>query len=505
MSDWTSEALDRLDQLAVKVIGSDGAVTFWNNGSRRLHGPDGREAMGRDYVDLVAPPELRPLLREMIRRCLQTAQTPPACEMRLIGADGGEVIVWSNWVVRDRPGGGRELVVVEVDLTEFKLACQTQAERQRRLFGATKMAMVGDMIGGVSHHVNNALMVIQGSAELIRQGAPDEEMRSLAEQILQTTRQLTQVTGQLMAYTKQAKLATPPVDVHKVVHTVVETLSIDLDPAIELRTDLSAQTHVVMGDEAELHDALMNLGLNACQAITDGGIVTFATDEVELDRAVCDAYPYEVTPGPFLRLTVRDTGVGMDGHTLQRAFEPFFTTRPFGQGHGLGLAGVYGCMKMHRGAMHLTSAPEQGTEAQIFLPLSGAPEAADDARPRSDGAVLVADTDPAMRQAIATILTDGGYPVRVFATGAEAVEYYRTHGQDVALAIVDAALPDMAGHGVLQELKSINGAIDVLVSGGYLLAGDAQAALDDGASGFVTKPYQAAQVLDRVKKVLPPR
>jgi len=490
-----------LASVAVVVLSGDGAVRAWSAGAERLHGWRADEATGRDYADLVAPQETRVIIRQLILQSVDSGRTPGAFEMRFCHRDGQEQTAWTDWSVLAGPDGP-VLTIVAVDLTEWKAKQDQETTALRRRYGAQKMAMISDLVAGVSHHVNNALMVIQGSAEVLRQQARNEpEQVELADQILQTARQLAQVTSQLMAYGGETRQEPAPVDVHELIRSAVRTLAIDLDPSIELRTDLQAPQCVVMAQEGPLRAALRSLGLNACEAIEDGGRVTFATDAVELDPETCEAYPYAIEPGPFLRIAVRDTGVGMDGQTLQRAFDPFFTRKPFGQGSdGLGLAEIYGSIKVHGGAVHVSSAPGAGTEVEVFLPLSSS-EAVAPTASGGNGEVLAAEADPASRQALADIVNAAGFTARVFATGADAVTYAESHASGLVAAVVDMTAGEAAGAQTLAALRAVDRGLPILVSGGVLSAEQAQAVMESGAAGFLGKPYNREQVIERIEHV----
>ena len=504
--------LDQLESIAVKVVGRDGTVRLWSGGSGRLHGILADNAIGTDYVDLVVPPASRMLVRHLIEQSIDSQQAPEAFEMRLLRAGGEELSVWSHWSIRRSGIGDSEVMIVDVDITPVVERFERADVKRKQTAGAAKMAMIDELVGGISHHVNNALMVIQGSADMIRQqDAGSGETASLAEQILQTSRQLSQLTGNLLNYSRRQREHTAPVDVHNVLRSAAKALAVDLDPSVELRVEAAADQSVVMGDEGDLRSAVMSLALNACDAVGDsGGTVTLGTDLTTLEQDVCDGYPYELTAGRYLQVTVRDTGVGMDEQTLERAYEPFFTTKPFGQGNGLGLASVYGTVKAHRGAMHLSSSPGEGTVATVLLPLPDQPlqpapvVSVEPAATQTPGRreVIVAESDSSLREQLEAMLIEAGHVVRPFGSSVDAIDYCQAHSVVVGAAIVDLSLTRPDGRSVLRRLKEISGSIEVLVGGGMLSAGDFQGALDDGAAAVLSKPYERAQVLRQLQRAL---
>ncbi|HDZ20571.1 hypothetical protein LCGC14_0512900 [marine sediment metagenome] len=508
MASQGRQGLNRILDVSVKVLDADGLIRYWNSASERLHGYTSVEAVGRDFVDLIVPRKNRRLIRRLIREALLSGQTPDSFEVRLLHKDGSEVMALSNLAALSAGNGRRNLIAVDLAVSG---STQADAETSRlppHLYGAEKMEMISELVGNIAHHYNNALAVILGNAELIQQQDAGEDVAAFVAQILQSGRSATQLTSQLLSYVKANGAESTPVDVHRTIRTVVETLAMDLDLAVDIKQRLAAESCVIRGDEAALRSALLNLALNGCEAVADGGNVTFATDVTSLDEAYCRAYPYEIVPGRYLRVTVSDTGAGMDEQTLRRALEPFFTTKPFGQAPGLGLANVYGCIKMHRGAMHLLSEAGRGTTVELYLPMSDTAAAAGDVSEASidaDSVILLAEPDRGGREALAEMLTRAGYGVRALASGGEVIDAYRSDPSRVALAVVAMDLPEMTGCEVLVELKEIDPAVRVLLAGGAMDAGQVQAALDAGVDGFIPRPYRAEQVLERVAKILADR
>ncbi|MHC4561258.1 MAG: hybrid sensor histidine kinase/response regulator [Planctomycetota bacterium] len=504
--DLAGGGMAQVGGVAVKAIGPDGMICCWNRGSELLHGYSAGEAIGRDYVDLLVPPEMRRLAREVTRQALASGETPASHEARLLRKDGSGVSVWSSSQVLTLPDGQRRVVWVDVDLAELKRSHDQQDIVQQQLYGARKMEMIGHLIGGVAHHYNNALTVIQGNGEIIRKKwSDDRKLMELIDQVLEAAVGSAQLTSQLLSYTRMDTHESAEVDVHKTAADVVEALSADLGLETAIQTDLRADPSVIMADEAEVRSALMNLGLNACEAVSDGGDVRIDTDVVALDEDYCTAYPHDIEPGAYVRISIVDSGAGMEEQTLQRAFEPFFTTKPFGQGHGLGLASVYGCVKSHKGAIKLSSAPGKGSRADVFLPLADQSAAAGEAQaggPAARGAVMVVDDEEATRETVTMILNSAEYKVQTFADGAEAIDHYAQHVDDVSLVILDMIMPEMNGQETLAKLKQINPDVKVLLASGFMLASDVQSILDAGALGFLAKPYQAQEVLRLVTRVI---
>lgn len=496
LTDSLMTTLEGLEGLAVRAVGPSGKILRWNAGSERTFGYSATEAIGSDFAGLLVGPGIQALTRDVIAMAFVSGQTPSDCQMRLVHRDGSSVTVLTNWTLVGA-GEDRQLVMIDVNLTGLQ---HMQAGRQPHpdAAGTQKMAMIAELVGHLAHHYNNALAVIQGNAELLRMERPmDGDLLSLVDPILAAARRSAELTTQLMAYAEDGATFSQSVDVHGVIEAVAEDLLAEAGDDVRIVVQLRADSAVVAGGADELAAALGELGRNACQAVGDDGVVTIATETVRFDATDC---PPQVRPGEYLCVSVRDTGRGMDAEALQRAFEPFYTTQPFGQGDGLGLTRVYGCLKRHRGAIHLISTPGQGAEVRVYLPLAvrGAPAEDILAPPEAPGTIMIVDEEPPARKALVAMLTEAEYDVRSFASGAEAIEYYGRHHDDVSLVIVDFNLPDMAGPETLKRLQETNGHVKAMLSGGFLMVRSAQAALESGVIAFLAKPYDPQQVLPLV-------
>ncbi len=494
--------------LAVKVVGRDCDVRFWNRGCEKLYGFSADEAIGQDVVDLIFPSETRQVIRQAIGQGFRTGAALLGGETRTIAKDGtGRSVLMSVHIVSPSGAGGEQLMyLIDVDLSAIMNRQDEKALLQRQLHGARKMETVSHLIGGVAHHFNNALTVIQGNAEIIRKShAADEDLRELVEQILLATMVSSQLTSQLLSYSRLDNHAKMDVDVNALIESVVAELSAEIDPPPEIATDLRAAPATLEVDEKQLRSAMTNLGINAAEATAEGGQILVATEIVQLDEAFCASYPQEIHPGEYLCITVRDTGVGMDSQTLSRAFEPFFTTKPFGKGHGLGLASVYGCALSHNGAVDLTSEFGKGATVQLFLPLVQMPS--DDVERQigvvaKRGSVLIVDNEVSARHTLEEMLAGAGYEVSALGSGADAIKHYRTRADNIDLVVIDMNMPDLTGLETFRRLKEINPDVRGLLSSGLLLASDAQAILDEGAKGFLSKPYESAATMQQVARAV---
>jgi len=450
----------------------------------------------------------RPKLVNSLQRAIDDGE-PYDLELRLTTAQDRER--WVHTLCKPVIEDGKTVLLQGTfqDITERKQAEQERKHLEAQLRQAHKMEAVGQLAGGIAHDFNNILTAIMGNAELLKMDLPDgSEQSTSTDEIIKGAARAANLTRQLLAFARKGNREVTPVDIHNTVHQTVGILTHTIDRRIEIRLDLNASPSTVMGDPAQLQNALLNLGVNARDAMGDGGVLTFATRCMTLTRADCDEHPYELTPGDFLEITVTDTGSGIDQKTQKKIFEPFFTTKEIGKGTGLGLAGVYGCVRSHDGSVSVSSKPNCGATFTILLPLANAdaPAAggavASDQPIRGTGHVLVVDDEDSVREFVRTSLQNLGYTVSTCPDGAEGIDYYREHHQEIDLIILDLIMPRMSGQDAFGEIKRIDANAKVLVSSGFSHTQATRQMLDKGALGLLSKPFQITELAQAVAKYI---
>jgi signal transduction histidine kinase/CheY-like chemotaxis protein len=396
------------------------------------------------------------------------------------------------------------------------------AERRaldERLRRAEKLEGIGRLAGGVAHDFNNQLTGILAGADHLAEALRDAPpLREVALEIREGAQRSARLTKQLLAFARRPPSVEVAVDVHRSVLEVVALLARSVDKRVSLRTDLAAPRALVSGDPDRVHAALLNLAINACDAMPAGGTLTIETRAATLDAAACAALPFDVKPGAHLRVVVRDTGVGLSPEARAHLFEPFFTTKPVGKGSGLGLAEVYGTVAAHEGAVTVESAPGGGTAVVLLLPLAaeaapGAPAAAAEpvrhpaaaagrepsasasaaspAAPAPAGrlCVLVVDDEPGVRRALGRILRRAGHEVVDCDSGGRALERHAQRAHEVDVAIVDMMMPDMTGREVIARLRARRPGLPVIVSSGFSATADLDAVRGERHVFLLPKPY----------------
>ena len=375
-------------------------------------------------------------------------------------------------------------------------------------YNALKMEAIGRLAGGIAHDFNNILTAILGNAELLQMdGFAQTERDDMLMQIMVASRRAAELTKQLLDFARKDTFQIVAVDTTAIIEHTVALLSHSIDKRIDIKLDLQADPPAILADPSQIENALVNLGMNACDAMPDGGVLTFATKNVVLDDESRVDYPSELVPGPYVEVRVCDTGSGMDSETRSRIFEPFFTTKEVGKGTGLGLASVYGCIKSHYGNIQVDSQPGQGTTFRVLLHAAEAACVSSDSPPdqniiRGTGHVLVVDDEGIVREFVATALQKLGYFVSLSINGAEAVEYFKNSHQDIDLVILDLIMPVLNGPDTFRELKAIDPDVKVLISSGFSRNETTNGLVDEGALGLLGKPFRINELAHSLAKHL---
>jgi len=477
---WTSSKM--LDEIFGIDADYPRVVENW---SEILH-PDWREEMVRYFAE------------EVLGR-----RVPFDHEYQIVRrSDGAER--WVHGLGRlelDADGDVVAMIGTIRDITERK-------ELEDRLRQKEKLEAIGRLAGGIAHDFNNQLVAVLGFADLIRMKVGDDPgLARWAENIVSSARRAADLTGQLLAFSRKGKYQSVAVDLHHLIGEVAAMLRHTMDRRIAIRLELRAVPSMTLGDPSQLQSALLNLALNARDAMPDGGEMTFQTEVVELGDG--SRVAAEVEPGHYVRLGVSDTGVGIAPELREHIFEPFFTTKGVGQGTGMGLAAVYGTAQSHRGAVVVESELGKGARFDLYLPLARGAElpveeksAAGPARAARIVHVLLVDDEPSVLEASVAILESCGHRVTTAADGAEAVRLFRERWREIDVVVLDVIMPVMGGREAFLAMREIDPGVRVLVVSGYGLEGGARALLAEGVKAVVQKPFRYADFVRHVEKVL---
>lgn len=483
-----------LDQIQDHVTITDlgGRITYVNDAMCRLHGIPREQVLGQSAECCGDTPARTAVPSEIIQRTRAEGEWRGEV-VNTDGAGNSHVMDCRTRLVRDAGGAPVAFCSIATDITDRKRAGEEREKLQSQLHQALKMESIGRLAGGVAHDFNNQLAGIMGYAELLASSLQDNQLRQYAEHIVTASTRASGLTRQLLAFARKGKYASVPVDLHVIIAEVLGLIRRGIDKRIDIRADLAAHSAFTLGDPSQLQNAVLNLAINSADAMPSGGILTVSTALVDLDA---DAASLEVTPGRYVRLSVTDTGVGMPPEVLRHIFEPFFTTKEQGKGTGLGLAAVYGTVRNHHGAICVQSQPGRGSSFTLFLPFHAATPAPAAPAPsaRGHGHVLVVDDEPLVAQSAAEMLRRSGYTASVCHSGADAIRLYRDSWRSIDLVLFDMAMPGMDGLATFVSLREVNPAIKALLTSGHGVTDEAQRILDQGALGFLEKPYRIGEL-----------
>ena len=375
---------------------------------------------------------------------------------------------------------------------------------EAQLQQAQKMEAIGTLAGGIAHDFNNLLMAIQGYTSLMLLNTdpshPHYEKLKSIEKYVQSGAELTK---QLLGFARGGKYDVKPINLNTLLHQSSQMFG-RTKKEIVIHENYDEDLWLVEADQGQLEQVFLNLYVNAWQAMPGGGELFLETSNVTLDEL--SMRPYNIPPGRYVKIRVRDTGVGMDEKTRQRIFEPFFTTKKMGRGTGLGLASVYGIIKNHNGIIEVASKKGEGTTFEIYLPASKkkvegkAPE--QEELIKGPGTVLLVDDEDMIIEVGSEILKALGYQVFAAKSGGEAIEIYEKHKEDIDVVILDMIMPGMGGGETYDHLKELDPTVKVLLSSGYSIDGEASEILDRGCNGFIQKPFNIRALSQKLREIL---
>jgi PAS domain S-box-containing protein len=492
--------IDAVTDYAIFMLDPEGRVTNWNPGAQRIKGYRPDEIIGQHFSRFYTEEDRAAGAPAM---ALNTAGTEGRCEMEgwRVRKDGARF--WAHVIIDPIHGDAGEVIgfaKITRDITERKQAQASLEEARQALFQTQKLHAIGRLTGGVAHDFNNLLMAVIGSLELLRKRLPpDLRAAALLENAMQGARRGTALTQRMLAFARRQDLRLEGVDLPRLVEGMRSLLQSSLGPTIDLVTTLPDHLPPTLTDANQLETALLNLAVNARDAMASGGRLTIEAQAMSTGLDTQTGLP----PGDYVCLAVVDTGSGMDQETLAHATEPFFTTKGVGKGTGLGLSMVHGLAEQSGGRLLLSSHPGEGTRAEIWLPKADSarpwadPPSVPTAAPDGDGhlTVLAVDDDELVLENIAAMLEDLGHTPVVAASAREALETLDTNAVNVV--ITDHAMPVMTGLALAREIKARRPGLPIGLATGYAeLPPDA-----DKDIPRLAKPYTQAELARLLRRL----
>jgi two-component system cell cycle sensor histidine kinase/response regulator CckA len=483
--------------MAIYVLDHDGRVIVWNPGAERIFGWSEDEALGQPLQTV--PEGDRAGFQQLLERS-RGGEALESVEVRRQRKGNEPVdLLLSTAALRDAEGQIRGTVHLAIDITE-------QKELEEQFRQAQKLESIGQLAGGVAHDFNNLLTVIMGRSEILLNRLPADSPNRRGVQLIQTTAQrAATLAKQLLAFGRRQVLEHRVLDLNEVVNGVVPMLKRLIGEDIELIVHPGTHLDRVRGDRGQLEQVIMNLVVNARDAMSEGGQITLETDNVVLS----EEYARERVgsrPGPHVMLAVTDTGTGMDRATQARIFEPFFTTKELGKGTGLGLATVYGIVKQSGGNIWVYSEPGHGTTFKIYLPRVD--DALDTVGPAAIGpgrgseTILVAEDDDEVRALAREVLEGYGYTILEAARPADALQIAERYAGAINLLLTDVVMPQMSGRQLADRLAALRPEMRVLYVSGYPGEAIVQQGRLDAGTQYLPKPIMPPALAAKVREVL---
>jgi PAS domain S-box-containing protein len=487
----------------------EGRYLFFNEAYERFFGVRSSEQIGKTVEECWSGEDAAVFHRKDLE--LMASDHSQVYEHRLKVLGEERELMFHKACFHDASGAAAGIVGVIIDLTEQRRVERARRQLDVQIQQTQRNDGLGTLAGGVAHDFNNLLMTILGNADLAAGDIDDQSpARACLDEIMRAGRRAADLCNQMLAYAGEGRSAIRWLDLNAVAVDMSEALRSSVAKGVEIRFDIATAPLGTRGDVMQLRQALLNLMLNASEAIGPGGGIVEVRTGIELrDAATLQVAVLgkDTAAGEYVFIEVTDSGCGMDADTRARMFDPFFSTKFMGR--GLGLAAVLGIVKAHRGVIEVRSEPGQGTSVRILLPSSPKPASGQTQRMKkvggaTKGRILFADDEPSIRDLLSNMLTRSGYETLVASNGKEALALFDRYANDVVCAILDVSMPLMDGFETLRHLKQRAPSLPVILSSGYARDQLDHRMGDQTADGFIQKPYQWKVLSSEIDRLLKP-
>jgi PAS domain S-box-containing protein len=481
---------------AIFII-QDDKVTFPNPKARQLSSEMNVAIDRQPFFDFVHPDDEDRVINWYERR-LKNKDVPNTCTFKLIDLFGKEHWIELNAV----------LIYWEKNIAALNFLKDITAQKimEIQFRQSQRMESIGTLAGGIAHDFNNLLMGIQGNTSvMLLDIEPDHSLYENLRSIQRCVKSGANLTRQLLGFARGGKYVVKPTHINEVIDHTANIFGRSRKD-INFHRRYNKNIWMVNVDVGQIEQVLLNLYVNAWQAMPNGGDLYLETDNIRLDKDYIDTKPFSVKPGLYVKISITDTGIGMDQKIQQRIFEPFFTTKEVGQGTGLGLASAYGIIKNHGGFITCYSEVGEGSTFNIYLPAHAKKDTQSEKMVQEavggTETILLIDDEKMIIEVGRRMIESLGYAVVVAGKGDEALTLYRKRHDHIDLIILDMIMPHMGGKEVFNRIKEINPKAKVLLSSGYSLNGQAQEIMAQGCNGFIQKPFDTVELSSKIREIL---
>ena len=490
---------------AIVSTDESGNVTFWNRSAEATFGYSEAEILGKPIETLITKSDQDKYAAALPEPGDDDLTFGRIVEVTGIRKDGGQFSCEFSLAVL-RSAEGTAYTAVVRDVTERKQSQEALRQRDEQLRQAQKMEAIGRLAGGVAHDFNNLLMAIHGYAEMLVESLPPEDSRhNDADEILKASDRAAGLTRQLLAFSRREVVTQQAIALDQLVDSMQSMLQRLIGPEIQIQTDIWPDLTPVLADGTQVEQILVNLVVNARDAMPEGGKITIELRNIELDHIGVASHP-GLRPGDYVEMSVSDTGSGMDAETKSRIFEPFFTTKESGKGTGLGLATVYGIVQQNNGAVEVQSRLGHGTTFYVYLPRAvdlGKPAPMKSTAPTTGSeTILLVEDDDRVRALVANMLKKNGYAVLLASAGDQALQIAARHHGPIHLLLTDVLMPGLSGRILSERLTAAHPETRVLYMSGYSDDAILRHGVRSAAAQFIQKPFSIDALAHKIRETL---
>ncbi|MBW4596479.1 MAG: response regulator [Brasilonema angustatum HA4187-MV1] len=470
-------------------------ILFWNKSAEQLYGWKATEAIGKNTSELWHEKDIVQF-QEALATLLKNGSWEG--ELHQITKLKKEIIVESRWtLVREFDKQGQSILVVNTNITEKK-------ELEAQFFRAQRLESIGTLASGIAHDLNNVLAPILMTAQLLESQLNDQRSKRLLPILISNAKRGASLVKQVLSFTRGIEGERTLLQLKHLIREIQQIVKETFPKSIEVFTSQDQTLWTVSGDATQLHQVLINLCVNARDAMPHGGQLTILAENFMIDKNYAKMY-IDAQVGSYVVITVTDTGIGIPQEIIDRIFEPFFTTKDLGKGTGLGLSTVLGIVKSHGGFVNVYSEVGKGTRFKVFLPAQEAtetPEEQDLELPNGNGElILVVDDEDSIRDVTKTSLESYNYKAIIASDGIEAIALYAEHQDEISVVLTDMVMPSMDGITTIRTLKKMNPAVKIIAVSGLASSEKVNTVNNMGVKAFLSKPYTAKQLLQTISAV----
>ena len=488
-------------QDAILVCDLKYQILYWNKGAERIYGWQLNEVLGRNIWDVLCGGDRKQIDEAQARlEALGKWKT----EARHKTKEKQKLIIESRWtLVRNDHGEPDYILIINTDITE-------QKRTEEHLLRAQRMESIGTLAGGIAHDLNNILSPVIMAVDMLQMNDPDKETSRWLAMVRENAERGADLVKQVLTFARGLEGERLSLQVKHIAKDLISVLQETLPKSIALKYELAPDVWVISADPTQIHQVLMNICLNARDAMPNGGVLKITVQNIRLDDSYARMNP-EASPGPYILINVEDSGIGMSAETIDRIFDPFFTTKEIGRGTGLGLATAMTIVQSHGGFLNVYSEPGKGSKFSVYLPAaeSNAEAAVTAGKPTvpygRGETILIVDDEQNILQVTAATLEKFGYKTLTASDGAEALAVFAQNKDEIAAVLTDISMPLVDGPAMIRALRKIEPEANIVAMSGLMNAGQTAQLENLQVTSFLAKPFTAESLLTTLDALLRPQ